>query len=58
MQISDTEPVEVSYKRALRIAEQIYRNLLRNLPGVDSLAARACANNIAAAYSELGVIDE
>jgi hypothetical protein len=55
--IPDNEPAEVSYQRQLRIAESIYQSLLRNLPGVDPQTARACANNIAAGYPELGLIE-
>lgn len=58
MHIPDDEPADVSYERTLRIAESVYQSLLRNIPGVDPLTARACANNIAAAYSELGILDQ
>jgi hypothetical protein len=57
-QLGDDEVAILSIDRQRRIAAEITDTLLRNLPGVDSKAADACARNIAAAFGEYGVNEE
>jgi hypothetical protein len=52
--VGDDNPVETTYARTLRIAQEIGESLLRNMPGIDRAAARAAANNLAAGWGDLG----
>lgn len=57
-QLSDNEVAILSIDRQKRIAVEVFDSLLRNLPGVDPVAARACANNLAAGWGDFGVTED
>lgn len=57
-QLGDDEVAILSIDRKLRIAAEVLATLLRNLPGVDPVAAKACANNVACAWGEFGILDD
>jgi hypothetical protein len=56
-QLGDDEVAILSIDRQRRIAAEVLDTLLRNLPGVDVVAARACSNNLAAGFGEYGAVE-
>jgi len=58
VQLGDDEVAIISIVRQQRIAAEALATLLRNLPGVDPVAAKACANNLAAGWGEYGVPED
>lgn len=55
--LTDHDAVEVSHERALRIAAEVLARLRQLTPNPSDLELIACANNIAAGWGELGVLD-
>ena len=54
-QLGDDEIAIITIDRQKRIAAEVFDTLLRNLPGVDAVTAKACANNLAAGWSDYGI---
>jgi hypothetical protein len=57
-QLGEDEVAILSIDRQRRIAAEVLDTLLRNLPGVDHAAAKACANNLAAGFGWFGVKED
>ncbi len=58
VQLSDAAVAILSIDRQRRIAVEVLDTLLRNLPGVDPVVAKACANNLAAGWGAYGVPED
>jgi hypothetical protein len=56
--MTDDEVAILSIDRQKRIAAEILDSLLRNLPGVDPAAAKACANNLACGWGDMGTKED
>lgn len=57
-QLGDDEVAILSIDRQRRIALEVTATLLRNLPGIDPAAAKACANNLACAWGDVGAFEK
>lgn len=56
-QLGDDEVAIITIDRQRRIVDEVYDTLLRNLPGVDRAAAKACARNLAAGFGDYGAAE-